>query len=47
MSSVALYFRYVGVSVRGQLQYRASLVMFLLGKRSGRKKSAIVEIRRV
>ena len=30
-NSVRLYFRYIGVAVRSQMQYRASLVMLALG----------------
>ncbi|MHC4780626.1 MAG: ABC transporter permease, partial [Planctomycetota bacterium] len=28
---LALYFRYIGISLRGQLQYRASMIMILAG----------------
>jgi ABC-2 type transport system permease protein len=31
MTEIALYFRYIGVSIRGQLQYRASFVLFTVG----------------
>ena len=31
MDSVKLYWRYVGLSIRGQMQYRASFVMLTLG----------------
>jgi ABC-2 type transport system permease protein len=31
MNSVALYFRYIGLSLRGQMQYRASFVMQSIG----------------
>ncbi len=30
--SIRLYFRYVGISVRGQMQYRASFLMLTLGQ---------------
>lgn len=31
MNAIALYFRYIGLSLRGQMQYRASFVMQSLG----------------
>jgi ABC-2 type transport system permease protein len=31
MNAVALYFRYIGLSLRGQMQYRASFVMQTIG----------------
>ena len=31
MSSIRLYFRYVGISIRSQMQYRASFLMMSLG----------------
>lgn len=31
MSAIRLYFKYIGINIRGQLQYRASLVMWTLG----------------
>jgi ABC-2 type transport system permease protein len=31
MDTLRLYFRYIGISVRGQMQYRASFVMLSLG----------------
>lgn len=32
VNALRLYFRYVGVSIRGQMQYRASFVMLTLGQ---------------
>ncbi len=32
MNALRLYLRYLGVSVRGQMQYRASFVMLTLGQ---------------
>ena len=31
MSGIRLYFRYLGVSIRSQMQYRASFVMLAVG----------------
>lgn len=31
LNSIQLYFRYIGISIRGQMQYRASFVMMSLG----------------
>jgi ABC-2 type transport system permease protein len=31
MNSLLLYFRYVGISIRGQMQFRASFIMLTLG----------------
>ena len=32
MSDLRLYFRYLGVSIRSQMEYRASMVMLSLGQ---------------
>ncbi|OGN89626.1 MAG: ABC transporter permease [Chloroflexi bacterium RBG_13_46_9] len=34
MSAITLYFRYIGINIRGQLQYRASFIMMTLGNLS-------------
>jgi len=31
VNAIMLYLRYVGVSIRGQMQYRASLAMYIAG----------------
>ena len=31
MSSIRLYFRYIGISIRSQMQYRVSFLMVSLG----------------